>query len=106
MIAMTATWLVITTLAAFAGWKEDYRAALNAGNQSLEIHPLEEMADGASGTWNARSAGSAGAIAAPAAIANAIHAAVARFGVEHIDPPLTPARIWEAIHEAEEREGR
>jgi carbon-monoxide dehydrogenase large subunit len=72
----------------------------------LEIHPLEEMADGASGTWNARSAGSAGAIAAPAAIANAIHAAVARFGVEHIDPPLTPARIWEAIHEAEEREGR
>jgi carbon-monoxide dehydrogenase large subunit len=67
---------------------------------AFEVVPLPSGAEAAAGRELARSAGSAGAIAAPAAIANAIHAALAPLGVTHIDPPLTPARIWEAIQHA------
>ena len=47
--------------------------------------------------------GEAGAIAAFPAIANAILDALAPFGVEGFDGPATPARIWQALHQAEGR---
>jgi carbon-monoxide dehydrogenase large subunit len=47
--------------------------------------------------------GEAGCIGVPAAIANAILDALAPLGVEHLDPPMNAAKIWEAIREAEER---
>ena len=37
-------------------------------------------------------------VAAPAAVANAVMDALARFGVRHIDTPLTPEKIWHALH--------
>jgi carbon-monoxide dehydrogenase large subunit len=39
-------------------------------------------------------------VAAPAAIANAIMDALADVGVRHIDTPLTPEKIWRALHGA------
>jgi aerobic carbon-monoxide dehydrogenase large subunit len=42
--------------------------------------------------------GEAGSIASPAAIVNAIVDALAPFGVEHIDMPVTPEKVWKAIH--------
>jgi carbon-monoxide dehydrogenase large subunit len=36
-------------------------------------------------------------VAAPAAVANAVLDALARFGVRHIDTPLTPEKIWRAL---------
>jgi hypothetical protein len=39
---MMTTWLVITSLPAFAGWKEDYRAALNAGNQPRALQVVQD----------------------------------------------------------------
>jgi carbon-monoxide dehydrogenase large subunit len=37
-------------------------------------------------------------VAAPAAVANAVLHALAGFGVRHIDTPLTPEKIWRAMH--------
>lgn len=44
--------------------------------------------------------GEAGAISAPPALVNAVLDALNRGGhdVPHIDMPLTPARVWQAIH--------
>jgi carbon-monoxide dehydrogenase large subunit len=44
--------------------------------------------------------GEAGAIAAPPTVVNAVLDALRELGVAHLDMPLTPARIWQAIREA------
>lgn len=41
--------------------------------------------------------GEGGAIAAPVAITNAIHDALRRFGVIHLDMPHTPEQLWRVI---------
>lgn len=38
-------------------------------------------------------------VAAPAAVANAVMDALAAVGVRHIDTPLTPEKIWRALHD-------
>lgn len=47
-----------------------------------------------------KGAGEAGAIGAPPAFVNAVVDALAPLGITHLDMPLTPARVWEAIEEA------
>ena len=37
-------------------------------------------------------------VAAPAAVANAVMDALSGFGVRHIDTPLTPEKVWNAMH--------
>ena len=44
--------------------------------------------------------GESGAIGAPPTVINAILDALRERGVEHIDMPATPARIWQALREA------
>ncbi|MGF1501311.1 MAG: xanthine dehydrogenase family protein molybdopterin-binding subunit [Paracoccaceae bacterium] len=44
--------------------------------------------------------GEAGAIGSPPAIVNAVIDALSPLGVTHIDMPLTPRRVWEAIRTA------
>ncbi len=48
----------------------------------------------------AKGIGESGTIGSTAAVHNAVIDAVAHLGVEHIDMPVTPARIWEALHAA------
>lgn len=48
-----------------------------------------------------KGAGEAGAIGAPPAFVNAVVDALAPLGITHLDMPLTPARVWEAIREAQ-----
>jgi len=36
-------------------------------------------------------------VGAPPAIVNAVVDALEPFGVRHVDMPVTPARVWEAI---------
>jgi carbon-monoxide dehydrogenase large subunit len=48
----------------------------------------------------AKGVGEGGSIGAPAAIANAVAAALAPFGIRHLDPPFTPSRVWEALRAA------
>jgi len=50
-----------------------------------------------------KGAGEAGAIGAPPALVNAVVDALAELGIEHLDMPLTPERLWRAIHSAEHR---
>jgi aerobic carbon-monoxide dehydrogenase large subunit len=50
-----------------------------------------------------KGAGEAGAIGAPPALVNAIVDALAPLGIEHIDMPATPERLWQAIRAAERR---
>jgi aerobic carbon-monoxide dehydrogenase large subunit len=48
-----------------------------------------------------KGAGEAGAIGAPPALVNAVVDALAPLGIEHIDMPVTPERLWQAIRAAE-----
>jgi aerobic carbon-monoxide dehydrogenase large subunit len=50
-----------------------------------------------------KGAGEAGAIGAPPALVNAIVSALAPLGIEHVDMPVTPERLWRAIRAAERR---
>jgi carbon-monoxide dehydrogenase large subunit len=47
-----------------------------------------------------KGAGQAGCIAAPQTIVNAILNALSSLGIEHIDMPATPERVWRAIRNA------
>jgi len=47
-----------------------------------------------------KGAGEAGAIGAPPAFVNAVVDALASLGITHLDMPLTPSRVWEAIQAA------
>ena len=48
----------------------------------------------------AKGIGEGGAIATPAAVANAVADALAPFGVRHVDPPFTEAKLWSLLREA------
>lgn len=47
-----------------------------------------------------KGAGEAGAIGAPPAFVNAVVDALGPLGIDHLDMPLTPSRVWEAIQAA------
>ena len=47
-----------------------------------------------------KGSGQAGCIAAPQTIINAIADALAPLGIDHIDMPATPERVWRAIRAA------
>ena len=49
----------------------------------------------------AKGVGEAGTVGATPAVANAVIDALAAFGVRHLDMPLTPRRIWTAMHGAQ-----
>ncbi len=46
----------------------------------------------------AKGIGESGTIGSTPAVAAAVIDALAPFGVRHLDMPLTPARVWEAVH--------
>jgi hypothetical protein len=43
-------------------------------------------------------AGEAGATGSPPAVVNAVLDALGEWGVRHLDMPLTPEKVWQAIH--------
>jgi carbon-monoxide dehydrogenase large subunit len=47
-----------------------------------------------------KGAGEAGAIGAPPALVNAVVDALGELGIDHLDMPLTPERLWRAIRAA------
>jgi carbon-monoxide dehydrogenase large subunit len=50
-----------------------------------------------------KGAGEAGAIGAPPALVNAVVDAVRELGIDHLDMPLTPERLWRALRDAAAR---
>ena len=48
----------------------------------------------------AKGIGEAGTIGAPVAIVNAVMDALAPYGIRHLDFPLTPQKVWQALQQA------
>ena len=46
----------------------------------------------------AKGVGSVSTVPAPVAVANAVMDALSGLGVRNIDTPLTPEKLWRAIH--------
>jgi carbon-monoxide dehydrogenase large subunit len=44
--------------------------------------------------------GESGTIGVTPAVVNAVMDALARYGIRHLDMPLTPEKIWTAIQES------
>ncbi|MDH4278606.1 MAG: molybdopterin-dependent oxidoreductase, partial [Acidimicrobiia bacterium] len=64
----------------------------------IETARLEHRAP--SNTLGVKGAGEGGCIGAPPAVVNAVLDALAPIGVEHLDMPLHPERVWRAIEHA------
>jgi aerobic carbon-monoxide dehydrogenase large subunit len=69
----------------------------NLSVTSLELHPSPNNPLGVKG------AGEGGIIPVGGAVANAVAAALAPFGVEPRELPLTPPRIWQLIQDTKAR---
>lgn len=54
----------------------------------------------------AKGIGESGAVGAPAAVVNAVVDALAPFGVDHIDMPVTPEKVWRILQQPIDREAR
>jgi carbon-monoxide dehydrogenase large subunit len=71
--------------------------------RAADLPSFEVVLDGVPTRANllgAKGCGQAGCISAPPTIVNAILDALAPLGVEHIEMPATPERIWQAIRAA------
>jgi carbon-monoxide dehydrogenase large subunit len=77
----------------------DY-AMPRADNVPPMVVTYDETAPTRRNPLGAKGAGEAGCCGAPAAIVNAVIDALAEYGVTHIDMPLTPMKVWRAIHGA------
>jgi carbon-monoxide dehydrogenase large subunit len=68
--------------------------------RAADLPPLTVQLNGTPTTANplgVKGAGQAGAIAAPQAVVAAVLDALRPLGVHHLDMPLTPERVWQAI---------
>lgn len=76
----------------------DYTMPRASDLPDLDIHLLGVAT--ASNPLGVKGAGQAGAIAAPQAVVAAVLDALAPRGVTHLDMPLTPERVWQALNRA------
>jgi aerobic carbon-monoxide dehydrogenase large subunit len=81
----------------------DYTVPSAADLPDLEVRTIETPTP--RNPLGAKGIGQGGAIGATPAVQNAVVDAVCYLGVRHIDLPLTPQRVWEAIMEASEAVG-
>jgi carbon-monoxide dehydrogenase large subunit len=76
----------------------DYAAVTATDLPSFEL--VEMQTPTPVNELGAKGIGESGAIGSTPCVVNAVVDAVAHLGVEHIDMPTTPARIWKAIADA------
>ena len=70
----------------------------------MDVELSEDPYRGKGNDLRVKGGGEAGITPSPAALINAIIDALADTGIEHIDMPATPQRLWDAIKSA--REGK
>lgn len=58
---------------------------------------LYEEAPTATNPLGAKGCGEAGATGSPPAVVNAVMDALAEYGIEHLDMPLVPAKVWSVV---------
>lgn len=80
----------------------DYTAPRAADVPDIETGRVVSPAP--SNPLGAKGAAEGGCIGAPPAVVNAVLDALAPLGVEHLDMPLRPQRVWEAIQAARARD--
>jgi carbon-monoxide dehydrogenase large subunit len=68
----------------------------------MEVELSEDPYQGKGNELRVKGGGEAGITPSPAALINAIIDALADTGIEHIDMPATPQRLWHAIQAARE----
>jgi carbon-monoxide dehydrogenase large subunit len=68
----------------------------NAPSFKIDNHPVPAKTN----ELGAKGCGEAGCAGSLPAVMNAVHDALAAFGVKHIDMPATPEKVWRAIHDA------
>ena len=73
----------------------DYPAISAPDLPSFELIPMETPTP--LNPLGAKGIGESGTVGAGPAVLNAIHDAVAHLGIDHIDMPATPQRIWRAL---------
>ena len=73
----------------------DYGVPSAAELPSFEVHVIETPSP--NNPLGFKGVAESGCIGAVPAVQNAVIDAVAHLGIEHIDLPLTPRRVWEAI---------
>jgi carbon-monoxide dehydrogenase large subunit len=86
--------------------REDPRLVTGAGCYALPradalpsfVTELSEVPS-TSNPLGLRGGGEGGTTPALGAVVNAVVDALAEFGVEHLDMPVTPERVWRAIHD-------
>ncbi len=64
---------------------------------------LEEEEATTTNRLGVKGAGESGAVGAPPAVTAALLDALRPFGVEHLDMPITPERVWKALRDAKRR---
>ena len=76
----------------------DYPAISAPDLPSFDLVPMETPTP--LNPLGAKGIGESGTVGAGPAVLNAVHDAVAHLGIDHIDMPATPQRIWRALTQA------
>jgi len=71
-----------------------------AADLGVEIHSEFQTTASPFNPLGAKGIGESGALGVPAAVANAVMDALAPLGIEHADPPYTPAKIWRLLRDS------
>jgi aerobic carbon-monoxide dehydrogenase large subunit len=70
---------------------------------ALSVPPITTSLRETPSPWNplgAKGVGEGGSIGTPAAIANAVADALSHVGIQHMDLPFTPSRVWSTVNRA------
>ena len=76
----------------------DYGLPTSMNMPEMELDTVETLSDLT--PWGLKGIGELPTLAAPVAIANAVMDALSGLGIRHIDTPLTPEKIWQAMQDA------
>jgi carbon-monoxide dehydrogenase large subunit len=79
----------------------DYAVPTSADVPEIELD--ETVTPSPHNPLGVKGVGETGTIAATPAVVNAVLDAISHLGIEHIDMPLTPSRIWEAVKKTKSR---
>ncbi len=64
---------------------------------------MDEGEPTATNRLGVKGAGESGAVGGPPAVASAVLDALRAHGIEHLDMPLTPERVWRALRDSPRR---
>jgi carbon-monoxide dehydrogenase large subunit len=69
----------------------------------MDVDLTEDPYRGQGNELRVKGGGEAGITPSPAALINAVIDALSGLGIEHLDMPATPQRLWDAIRKATDR---